>query len=223
MTEIKNCALYMDGFNFSHNLPVRADGKKEGRWLNPVALAREVWPEARIKFAKYFSAPLLVTPVDIARGSMLGPKEQAKYWRALRTIPNLRIIEGHYEVREVRMPLAADPLRFVRVIRAEEKRSDVNLASHLLWDAARGVFDCALVASNDSDLREAIRIVARGFNRRVILMTPPAHNHPANFLRQVLGHRDLDIRRATPSAVRAAQFPDQLRDNDGAFSKPRKW
>ena len=41
----------------------------------------------------------------------------------------------------------------------EEKGSDVNLAVHLLNDAWRGLFDAAVVISNDTDLVTPIRMV----------------------------------------------------------------
>lgn len=49
----------------------------------------------------------------------------------------------------------------VKVIKVEEKGSDVNLASHLLLDAFQGNFDVAAVLSNDSDLVEPVRIVTQ--------------------------------------------------------------
>jgi len=56
------------------------------------------------------------------------------------------------------MPVASPPL-YIRVIKTEEKGSDVNIASYLLLDACRGDFDQAIVVSNDSDLVEPIRMV----------------------------------------------------------------
>jgi hypothetical protein len=43
------------------------------------------------------------------------------------------------------------PQQYVKVIKTEEKGSDVNLATHLLHDAHLGRFDIAVVISNDSD------------------------------------------------------------------------
>ena len=44
-------------------------------------------------------------------------------------------------------------------MRREEKGADVSLASNLIHDAHRGLFDRAVIISNDSDLAEALRIV----------------------------------------------------------------
>lgn len=52
----------------------------------------------------------------------------------------------------------------------EEKGSDVNLAAHLLNDAWKGVFDAAVVVSNDTDLVEPIRMVTTERGKPVIVM-----------------------------------------------------
>lgn len=49
--------------------------------------------------------------------------------------------------------------KWVDIIKTEEKGSDVNLAVHLLNDAWQNVYDCAVVLSNDSDLKEAITLI----------------------------------------------------------------
>ncbi len=42
------------------------------------------------------------------------------------------------------------------MLKTEEKRSDVNLASYLLLDAFKKDCDIAIVFSNDADLKEPI-------------------------------------------------------------------
>ena len=50
----------------------------------------------------------------------------------------------------------AGKYRPVRVMKTEEKGSDVNLATYLLVDAFEDRFDVAVIISNDSDLKEPI-------------------------------------------------------------------
>src|SRR5215831_3668847 len=47
----------------------------------------------------------------------------------------------------------------VKVEKAEEKGSDVNLATHLVRDAFLNEFDVAVVITNDTDLIEPIKVV----------------------------------------------------------------
>jgi len=55
------------------------------------------------------------------------------------------------------VPVAGQRQQYARVIKTEEKGSDVNLATHLLHDAHRGWFEAAVIVSNDSDLLEPIK------------------------------------------------------------------
>ena len=62
--------------------------------------------------------------------------------------------------------------RFARVVKIEEKGSDVNLGAHLVRDAFAGAFQHAAVITNDTDLREPIRIVAQEAKLPITLLSP---------------------------------------------------
>ena len=51
----------------------------------------------------------------------------------------------------------------VQVLKTEEKGSDVNLATYLLLDGLDGLYESALVISDDSDLEAPIREANRRF------------------------------------------------------------
>ena len=61
------------------------------------------------------------------------------------------------------MHLWDDPISTVKVIRAEEKGSDVNLATNLLNDAWKDQYDAAFVVSSDPDLKEGMRLAKQEF------------------------------------------------------------
>jgi hypothetical protein len=118
------------------------------------------------------------------------------------------------------MPLADPPPsgpKFVRVIKTEEKGSDVNLASHLLLDAFRKDASAAFVVSNDSDLLEPIRIVRQQFGLEVGLACP--HQRPSLVLVPEVDF----LRTIREGVLRASQFPTILSDAKGTFSKPPAW
>ena len=73
------------------------------------------------------------------------------------------------------MPLA-EPApggpRFAKVVRTEEKGSDVNIAAHLVNDAYKGAFDVAVLVTNESDLLEPIRLVRRELSLQVGILNP---------------------------------------------------
>jgi hypothetical protein len=109
------------------------------------------------------------------------------------------------------------PQKYARVIKTEEKGSDVNLATHLLHDAHMGRFDVAVVISNDSDLLEPIRIVREQLRKRVGILNP--HKNPS---RALLPHIDF-IKPIRAGVLKAAQFPVTLTDAHGTFTKPQAW
>lgn len=65
------------------------------------------------------------------------------------------------------VPLS-NPKKYVRVAITEEKGSDVNIATHLINDGWKDLYDVAIVVSNDSDLIEPIRIVKSELKRKGI-------------------------------------------------------
>jgi hypothetical protein len=92
-------------------------------------LARLILPNnAQVKRIRYFTAR--VTPLP---GNPDAPIRQQIFLRALATIPNLEVTFGHFLTNPTTMPLENPPAagpRFVRVLRTDEKGSDVNLATY---------------------------------------------------------------------------------------------
>jgi hypothetical protein len=92
-----------------------------------------------------------------------------------RTIPGLSIHYGQYRTRPTYMTLAAPPHRgprSVRVLKTEEKGSDVNLASYLLLDAFREDCEVAIVVSNDADLKTPIELAISELGIDVGVLNP---------------------------------------------------
>ncbi len=148
------------------------------------------------------------------------PTRQEIYLRALRTLPNISIHFGHFLTHEVTMPLVKQPgeyQNYARVVKTEEKGSDVNIATHLLHDAHMNRFDVAVVVSNDSDLLAPIKIVRYELNKRVGVLSP--YKRPSNVLRS---HATF-IKPIRSGVLLQAQFPDKLTDHAGTFSKPKFW
>ena len=121
----------MDGFNLYY-------GSLKGtpyKWLNLAEMGRLLLARYRINQIKYFTARVKSRQSD--------PDQHVRqqiYFRALETIPNLSIIEGHFLTKPCRMPLVVPigSTRTVNVMKTEEKGSDVNLACHLINDGYKG-------------------------------------------------------------------------------------
>jgi len=203
--------VYVDGFNLYY-------GALRGtpwKWLDLRALAtRLLRPENEIVAVKYFTALVEPRPGDPQK-----PVRQQIYLRALLTLP-AHIVEGHYLTHNVTMRLA-NPSHgqnpFVTVIKTEEKGSDVNIASHLLLDAARDRMDCGVLVTGDSDLKTPVQMAIRDFGKKVGVLNP--QKQPCRSL-QTAATFYKHIRTA---ALAASQFPPALTDANGTFSKPASW
>lgn len=147
-----------------------------------------------------------------------------------RTVPEISIHMGSFLLSEKFAGLVKPPEfrprivlpppwpDVVKVIKVEEKGSDVNIASHLLLDAFQGNFDVAAVLSNDSDLVEPMRIATAILGKPVGLLSPVANPTPE--LKRVASF----IRRISVSDLTHAQFPDPVRRTDGSLlAKPITW
>jgi uncharacterized LabA/DUF88 family protein len=203
--------IYVDGFNLYY-------GALKGtpyKWLNVAKLCQALLPKNQIHRIKYFTAHVNPRPNDPAKHI----KQQA-YFRALRTLPNLEIILGHFLTQKCVMPLAGQHEghpKFVKVIKTEEKGSDVNLAVHLLNDGHKRDYEVAVLITNDSDLLEAIRIVRYELRLPVGILNP--YPRPSHSLQQ---HASF-IKPIRKGALAASQFPDTLVDANGTFRKPASW
>jgi len=161
--------VYIDGFNLYYG-SVRSTPYK---WLDLMALSRRVLENRNaIAKIKYFTARIKATTADPD-----GPTRQDAYLRALRAhIPEFQAYEGHFLSHPVTARLESPPptgTPYVRVIKTDEKGSDVNLAVHLVNDAWLDEYECAVVMSNDSDLAEAIRMVRHYHPTKLVgVLTP---------------------------------------------------
>lgn len=158
--------IYVDGFNLFY----RALKRTAYKWLDLKALfATILHHRHQITAIKYFTARVS------GKYDPQSPIRQQTYLRALQAhIPEMSVIYGHFLTHNVRMPLAqpTNTARFAQVIKTEEKGSDVNIAVHLVNDAWRDAFDCAVIVSNDSDLAEAVRIVRQERGKTVGVIMP---------------------------------------------------
>lgn len=235
--------VYVDGFNL-YNGALKG---RTHKWLDVSVLASSVAAGHTINRIRYYTARVRGTPNDphkparqaqYIRALRTIPNLSVHYGQFM-THPVMRPIGPHptdgrppflvrvvdpssNPPRELMMPLApyrsTDPICFVPVWNTEEKGSDVNLATHLLWDAVKGEYDVAIIVSNDSDLVEPIKIVKEELGRQVVILNPH-RNRPSAEL-QKIAHAFIDIR---TKHLAASRFPDTLTDGRGTFSKPPSW
>jgi uncharacterized LabA/DUF88 family protein len=213
--------VYIDGFNLYY-----AIRRTPYKWLNISAFCKKLLPNHDIKKIRYFTAIVKPLPHDPN-----APIRQATYLRALRTLSDFEIHDKGHFVQWPRLlpqyPLAyknpnnpTRPPQAVQILKAEEKGSDVNLASFLLKDCFSNDFDEAVVISNDSDLTTPIEIVVKDCGKPVMIVNP----HLEKYLsRQLISVASDHRRTINMSVYRECQFPQSITDSIGTFTKPPTW
>jgi uncharacterized LabA/DUF88 family protein len=216
--------VYIDGFNLYYRMQKDRPGLK---WVNPLLMASAVLdPVHQISRVNYYIARVSARAHD-----PLAPARQATYLNALATVPEISVHEGSFMTSEPWMPLATPPQSkpnnynwalpaptTVRVVKSEEKGSDVNLGAHLVRDAFTNAFDVGVVITNDSDLVEPIRIAVQEAGKRVGLLVPV--KYPNHSLTNVASFH-LHLR---PGHLIKAQFPDPITLSNGTLiAKPATW
>lgn len=203
--------VYVDGFNLYYG-SVKDTSYK---WLNIAKMVDLLLPNDNIIGIKYFTAKVFSRSSDPQKHI-----RQQVYWRALRTIKNFEIIEGHYSEHpkwmRVFQPKHGQP-KYVQVIKTEEKGSDVNLAVHLLNDGYQKKYELGVVISNDSDLLSAIEIVQRDLGLRIGLLNP--QDRPSKELKDEASF----IKQIREGVLKSSQFPSIMVDSKGEFYKPSEW
>lgn len=208
--------IYVDGFNLYY----RTVKDTPYRWLNlKAAFEAVLLPHYQICKIKYYTA-------DVAgMRDPDAPRRQRILLNAFKTIPEVEIHKGSFLVTEKWAALADPPTQFVkpdpvtvRIVRTEEKGSDVALASHLIRDAFQKSFDVAVVVSNDTDLVEPIRIAREELKLPVGIICPKRDGSPpAERLANVASF----VRHLKVKHLRAAQFPDPIPGTN--IRKPSSW
>lgn len=204
--------VYVDGFNLYYGA---LKARPACKWLDMDAFARQLLlPGQTLNQIRYF----------IARVSGMHdpktPQRQDTYLRALRTIPHLTIHEGTFKTNTVTLPLANPPPhgpRMARVLKTEEKGSDVNLATYLLLDASKKDADVAVVVSDDFDLKEPLCVARQELGIQVGIISPRG----TTWLRSAV--RASFYRRVHEPVLLSCQFPLQLQDTAGTITRPSIW
>ena len=211
---MSEAVAYIDGLNFYYG---SVKNRPALKWLNPQAMLRRLFPQENITLIRYFTAPVMLTP-----GDPDAPARQAVYFRALETIRILQMHRGRMAVRKksgVLLP-ETNPPHIATIQVFEEKRTDVNIASHLMMDAFEGRYDTAVVVSNDSDLTTPVEMAVNRLGKRVVTVNPYRARMQSSELREAASRTIPEI---NASVLQACQFPDTLVDERGSFRRPRSW
>jgi len=197
--------VYVDGFNFYFGL--KSKRWKRYYWLDMWLLAERLARRGRLESVKYFTACVRDNP----------PKElrQQAFLNALRFHrPRLEIVYGHYLLKDVQCRKCANVWRT-----AEEKKTDVNIATHLLKDAFHDRFDTAIVVSGDGDLVPPVETIRVEMPTKRVTIAFPPNRFSADLQRAATNFFHINQK-----AIRTSLLPDPVVKPDGAkLHKPAEW
>ena len=195
---------YIDGFNLYFG--IRNEAFKQGTrdephagwyrfmWLDVTKLSSGLLTSQQsLVITKYFTSQI--------SGSKDKEARQNAFLDALRTLPLISFTFGHFQ----NDPKECDNCGH-RAYHPQEKKTDVNIATHLICDAVADEFDTAILVTADSDLVPAVQAVHKlRPEKRVIAAFPPSRN--SKELEDVTGFRALRIR---DSLLRKCLLPERI-------------
>ncbi|MCG8624806.1 MAG: NYN domain-containing protein [Proteobacteria bacterium] len=226
----KQTIVYFDGLNLHHQL---AETHPHLMWLDLVRLAKIMLGKHNtISQVKYYGARF--SPSKKAR-------LQKTYLDALESqAPKITTHFGEFKQKIRRVKLAnakANALpEFADALITEEKKTDVNLAVHLVRDAFLKRFEAAAIVTNDTDFVEAIRIVTEELKLPVGILSPrglisretqeEAKLHKGLPPKRMWIHDDLREvatfhKHIRESHLKKAQFPQRIPGTN--LIRPREW
>lgn len=201
--------VYVDGFNLFY----RALKGTPYKWLDlKKLLSLLLDPQHDIQSIKYYTA------IVSGKADPQNPIRQKTYIRALeKYIPEISVHYGHFLSHPIMAPLAGkNPTQFARVIKTEEKGSDVNIAVHLLNDAWQDKYDCAVLVSNDSDLAEALKIVKTELSKTIGILNPCDFKQSKELMQY-----STFVKQIRKGVLSAAQLPVNIPNSN--IHKPKDW
>lgn len=231
--------VYVDGYNFYYGCLKGSHHK----WLNLYALfAEQILPSIRhdgddgvpVKHElaplalKYFTA----TIHERAAKAEDSVSSQDTYHVALKNhcAGRLDIVKGYFSISAVRAPKVdeVDPSRWPRdcariaIWKYEEKQSDVSLALHAYHDALTAEVDQVVIASNDTDLVPALRMI-RENTQAIVGLVVPTCDRKRTPNADLTRYSHWTRTHISEQELAAAQLPRVVPKKRGVSLKPVTW
>lgn len=207
--------FYIDGYNWYHAI---FRHYPDWKWLNIQSFCESLRPHDHVIYVKVFSA--LVDPENHASEAR---ERQGRYFRALQTLPKVRIIWGAFQPREVQCRATCRE----RYTVPEEKKTDVNIAVELISDSLDGGCNAMFIISGDSDIQPAVEWIARRRpSMRITVYVPALPSEQSNRRTDYYRTKGLNVEcRFLPlGSIKDHQLPGVVRLPDGTLAvRPHIW
>lgn len=209
----KRCIVYVDGFNLYYGV---LEGNPQWKWLDLLGYFGALRPDESIVCVKYFSAI-----IDPEKHISERRDRQKRYFNALGSLPKVEVILGKYQMRTVRCRATCRQ----QYQTPEEKKTDVNIAVHMLDDVYRSRVDHIVLVSGDSDMEPAVAWIRRHDPRVKITVYIPVLPGEANTRRNDFYHSiGVTCRNLPLAEMPAHQFPQTVELPNGVrVDRPSDW
>lgn len=201
---MKRLNFYIDGFNLYFGM--RDSGYKHCKWLDIHLLAETLKHSTHeLKNVKYFTSRINNNPDK--------QKRQTTYLEAIAT-KDIEIIYGEFRTNWMKCKTCDGGW-----YDSKEKKTDVNIATHLMKDAFNNEFDVAILVSGDSDLTPPVKAITEIFpNKEIRIAFPPGHE--SNDLKKVAnGSFLIGVKK-----LETSQLPLKVTNKYGQeLEKPKEW
>ena len=110
-------------------------------------------------------------------------------------------------------------------LNGRKKKSDVNIASHIVYDCCKKKIDCIALLSNDTDLTTPLEFAKYRLKKKIVIITPtkrlknpkePVLPNKSHIELRKLSQVNLCIKK---HHLESSQFSDII----NGISKPKKW
>ncbi len=221
-SKLLNTIVYIDGLNLYYSLK-----RTPYKWLNIKKLTENILNPSLHKILnnKYFTA------ISVKSEST---QRQDVYLQALKTLKNIEIIYGKHKKRRIKGKLIKYDQKSnkeiitdktVKIFKPEEKETDVNIASHIVYDVCKKNIDCVVLLSNDTDLKTPLKFVKYRLRKKVAIITPTKElENPNDPILPIKSH--IELRKLSQvnlsieeHHLKNSQFPDVV----SGISKPKNW
>jgi len=204
---MKKACVYIDGFNLYYGL--RSAGWAQYYWLDLEALSRSFLdPETEtLARVKYFTSWV--------KGNRESQGRQRMFINALKICcPNLEIHYGRFLAKKRECRRCGREHRLY-----EEKKTDVNIACHMLTDAFCRKHERVYVVSGDSDLVPAVNMMRRlDACPRIVIANPPKRKSE-----ELCAAADASFS-IKEKGLRASQLPETVESRTGRdLTRPARW
>ena len=172
---MKNVIFYFDGFNFYNGLRDASIANpvwKNYYWINFIDFCDQfIFEGSQLKAVKYFTSP----PMNPHKRS-----KQAALFSANRILnpDKFIVINGQYQNKMI----TCGGICKKEFSHLEEKRTDVNIAIHMLMDCMNNEVDTLVLVSADSDQIPTIQAIKTQFPRKNLKVYFPPKRKSADIL-----------------------------------------